>query len=142
MIENSADGPEELSQFPDKTKIDTEIAISAQFYDPASTTDTPAKPDVDAAEPEISDDVNEDYAFETETDDALLTAPTPVLRYLRDIRSFRLLSREDEIHLAQQIEDGENQIVEEAFSSLLALRFALDLGKSSRRRAIENARRG
>lgn len=130
MIENSAEGPEELSQFPDETKIDTEIAISAQFHDPASTTDTPAKADVEAAEPEISDDVSEDYAFETETDDALLTAPTPVLRYLRDIRPFRLLSREDEIHLAQQIDDGENQIVEEAFSSLLALRFALDLGKS------------
>ena len=31
MIENSMDGPEELSQFPDKTKIATEIAISAQF---------------------------------------------------------------------------------------------------------------
>jgi RNA polymerase sigma factor (sigma-70 family) len=130
MIENSADGPEELSQFPVETKIDTEIAISAQFHDPASTTDTPAKADVEAAEPEISDDVSEDYAFETETDDALLTAPTPVLRYLRDIRPFRLLSRGDEIHLAQQIEDGENQIVEDAFSSLLALRFALDLGKS------------
>ena len=105
-------------------------------------TDTPAKADVEPLPSEVSDDPSENYPLETEDDEALLPAPTPVVRYLRDIRSFRLLSREDEINLAQQIEDGENQIVEEAYSSLLALRFALDLGKFGRGRAIEHARRG
>lgn len=52
-----------------------------------------------------------------------------VARYLAEVRSTRLLSREDETKLAQDIEDGERRIIEEAFSSLLALRWTLDLGK-------------
>jgi hypothetical protein len=39
------------------------------------------------------------------------------------------LSRDDEVMLAQRIEEGEAQIVEEALSSLLALRWTLNLGK-------------
>jgi RNA polymerase sigma factor (sigma-70 family) len=39
------------------------------------------------------------------------------------------LSRDDEVMLAQRIEEGEAQIVEEALSSLLALRWTLSLGK-------------
>jgi RNA polymerase primary sigma factor len=57
-------------------------------------------------------------------------APNPVVRYLQDIGSVPLLSREDEIRLARQIEEGESQILEEALSSLLALRYALDLGET------------
>jgi RNA polymerase primary sigma factor len=50
-------------------------------------------------------------------------------QYLAEVRSIRLLSREEEIKLAQDIEDGERRIIEEAFGSLLALRWTLDLGK-------------
>jgi RNA polymerase primary sigma factor len=50
-------------------------------------------------------------------------------RYLAEVRSIRLLSREEEIDLAQRMEDGERRIIEEAFSSLLALQWTLDLGK-------------
>jgi RNA polymerase primary sigma factor len=53
----------------------------------------------------------------------------PVIRYLAEVRSTGLLSREDEIKLARHIEDGERRIIEEAFSSVLALRWTLDLGK-------------
>jgi len=41
----------------------------------------------------------------------------------------QFLSRDDEVMLAQRIEEGEAQIVEEALSSLLALRWTLSLGK-------------
>jgi RNA polymerase primary sigma factor len=50
-------------------------------------------------------------------------------RYLAEVRSIRLLSREEEIDLAQRIEDGERRIIEEAFSSRLALQWTLDLRK-------------
>jgi RNA polymerase primary sigma factor len=50
-------------------------------------------------------------------------------RYLAEVRSIGLLSREAEIRLARHIEEGERRIIEEAFSSHLALRWALDLGK-------------
>jgi RNA polymerase primary sigma factor len=52
-----------------------------------------------------------------------------IARYLAEVRSIKLLSREDEVKLAQRIEDGERRIIEEAFASLLALRWTLDLGK-------------
>lgn len=59
----------------------------------------------------------------------MATNRDPIARYLQDVRSIPLLSREKEITLAKLIEDGERQIREEALSSLLALRWTLDLGK-------------
>ena len=58
------------------------------------------------------------------------TAPNPIVRYLQDVRSIPLLSRDEEIRLAQQIEEGESEIIEAALSSTFALRCALDLGKT------------
>jgi RNA polymerase primary sigma factor len=52
-----------------------------------------------------------------------------VVRYLAEVRAIRLLSREEETILAQRIEEGERRISDEAFSSLLALRWTLELGK-------------
>jgi RNA polymerase primary sigma factor len=52
-----------------------------------------------------------------------------VARYLAEVRSIKLLSREEEVKLAQLIEDGERRIIEEAFASVLALRWTLDLGR-------------
>ncbi|MGH7871210.1 MAG: RNA polymerase sigma factor RpoD/SigA [Candidatus Binatia bacterium] len=129
MIENSMDIPEDLSQFPEETKI-ADISVATRNHDPIWVTNTLASSEVEPVPSEISDDPFENYALKTEDDEALLAAPTPIVRYLRDIRPFRLLSRQDEINLAQQIEEGENRIVEEAFSSLLGLRFVLDLGSS------------
>lgn len=53
----------------------------------------------------------------------------PVFIYFRELRSIPLLSREEEVKLAQKIEEGEAQIAAEALSSLLALRWTLDLGE-------------
>ena len=61
--------------------------------------------------------------------DAISVKTESMGRYLQEVRSIRLLSREQEIALAQQIEEGEGRIIEEALSSLLALRWTLELGK-------------
>ena len=63
-------------------------------------------------------------------DDSLQTAPNPLVRYLQDIRSLPLLSRDEEINLSRQIERGARELLEEAFSSSVALGCALDLGKT------------
>jgi RNA polymerase primary sigma factor len=57
------------------------------------------------------------------------TAGNPVFLYLRELGSVRLLGREEEVKLAQKIEEGEEEIATEVFSSLLALRWTLGLGK-------------
>lgn len=62
-------------------------------------------------------------------DNSLEKAINPVFLYLREMGSIPLLSREEEVKLAQKIEEGEAQIATETLSSLLALRLALDLGK-------------
>ena len=53
----------------------------------------------------------------------------PIFRYLRDARSVPLLSRDEEIQLAQEIEEGEACITTEILSSPFALRFILELAE-------------
>ena len=86
--------------------------------------DQPLIPEVRSEE--ASDEEEADTGFENDT---LEKAKNPVFLYLRDLGSIPLLSREEEVKLAQKIEEGEAQIAAEALSSLLALRWALDLGK-------------
>ncbi|MBI2360001.1 MAG: sigma-70 family RNA polymerase sigma factor [Deltaproteobacteria bacterium] len=75
---------------------------------------------------EVSDEEEAGTDFENDT---LQKGRNPVFVYLRDLGSIRLLTREEEVKLAQKIEEGEAQIAAEALSSLLALRCALDLAK-------------
>src|SRR5262245_42475921 len=53
----------------------------------------------------------------------------PIFRYLHDARSVPLLSRDEEIQLAQEIEEGEARITTEILSSPFALRFILELAE-------------
>src|SRR5262245_18534835 len=53
----------------------------------------------------------------------------PIFRDLRDARSVPLLSRDEEIQLAQEIEEGEACITTEILSSPFALRFILELAE-------------
>ncbi|MCZ6625680.1 MAG: sigma-70 family RNA polymerase sigma factor [Deltaproteobacteria bacterium] len=75
---------------------------------------------------EVSDEEEADTDFENDT---LEKAENPVSLYLRELGSVPLLSREEEVKLAQKIEEGEAQITAEALSSVLALHWALDLGE-------------
>lgn len=102
MNENGTDAPRDLAHFGGEPEPPSEGPISEVLQDDESKS----------------------------ADDDPLSTATPIVRYLQEIRSVPLLSREDEVTLAQQIEDGERQIVEEALSSRLALRFTLNLDAS------------
>ena len=112
----------------DAAAISAEIERSAHFHVEPWPEDTLAERDIEgsgrspAVEISTAEERNDGVDF-------LYEAQNPIHRYLQDIRSVPLLSREEEIKLAQTIEEGEKQIVEEALSSLLALRCALDLDK-------------
>lgn len=75
---------------------------------------------------ELSDDTERGSGFDDEISSA---TRNPAVSYLRDVKSVPLLNREEEITLAQRIEEGETQIADEALSSMLALRWALGLGE-------------
>jgi RNA polymerase primary sigma factor len=66
-------------------------------------------------------------ADEEEADDGL--AGNPVFIYLRDLGAVPLLTREQELALAQKIETGEARIAAEVLSTPLALHRTLDLAK-------------
>jgi RNA polymerase primary sigma factor len=67
---------------------------------------------------------------ETDIDVAASQRPTDaVFSYLSTIGPIRVLTREEELGLAKSIADGEAQIAAEALSSLVALRWVLDVGK-------------
>ncbi|MCZ6624696.1 MAG: sigma-70 family RNA polymerase sigma factor [Deltaproteobacteria bacterium] len=57
----------------------------------------------------------------------------PVALYLREIGSVPLLTREDEVELAKQMEEGESQVLEAVLSSPIALRYIVELGEKVER---------
>ena len=75
---------------------------------------------------EMSDEDEADTDFENKSSEK---TKNPVLLYLQELGSIPLLSREEELKLAQKIAEGEAQINAEILSSPLGLRLALDLGK-------------
>ena len=86
MCETSADGPEELSKFPDETKIDTEIAVSRNFMIPHRQPIRPLSKRPNRKSPTMSTKTTRSKRKPMTHCSA---TPTPVLRYLRDIRPFR-----------------------------------------------------
>jgi len=60
-------------------------------------------------------------------------AGDPVALYLREIGSVPLLTRQDEVQLAKEKEQGEAQVLEAVFSSPIALRFVFKLGERVQR---------
>lgn len=78
--------------------------------------------------------VTEDAADAEETNDGLESASpgtprNPVFLYLQELRSTSRLDREEEVKLAQKIEEGEEEMTTAVLSSFLALRWTLGLGK-------------
>ena len=54
----------------------------------------------------------------------------PVQLYLQDVGSIPLLTQQQEVELAKQIEAGKNETLEAVFSAPMALQRVLDLGKT------------
>jgi RNA polymerase primary sigma factor len=98
--------------------------IEPQEQAHALDAETEDLPIVQAGAVEFDDEI--DNASEADSAEKITN---PVFRYLRDARSVPLLSREEEIELAQQIEEGKACIRTEILSSPFALRFTLDLAE-------------
>ncbi len=60
----------------------------------------------------------------------------PVRMYLQEMGNIPLLSREEEVAIAKEIEAGEKRIKQEVFSSPLALRYVVSLGEKLRQEEI------
>jgi RNA polymerase primary sigma factor len=61
----------------------------------------------------------------------------PVRMYLQEMGNIPLLSREEEVAIAKEIEAGETQVRREVFSVPLALRYVLSLGDKLKKEEIE-----
>ncbi len=66
--------------------------------------------------------------LEIEADEGIPARSSTVELYLREIGSVPLLTREGEVEVAKQIEEGEIQVYESVLSSTVALQYALQLG--------------
>ncbi len=88
----------------------------------------------DLLSPEETDQVN---AQETEigTEDAE-ESTDPVFLYLRDIGSVPLLTRQGEVQLAKEKEQGDAQVMQAILSSSVALRYVLKLGEKVARAEV------
>jgi RNA polymerase primary sigma factor len=69
--------------------------------------------------------VKQHAAYDFSARDAVCS---PVARYLREIGSFPLLSAEDQVELAKQIEIGEMEILRVILQSTVALNYIINLG--------------
>ncbi|MGE0820767.1 MAG: RNA polymerase sigma factor RpoD [Candidatus Binatia bacterium] len=61
----------------------------------------------------------------------------PVRMYLQEMGNIPLLSREEEVAIAKEIEAGETQVRQEVFSVPLALRYVISLGEKLKQGEIE-----
>jgi RNA polymerase primary sigma factor len=126
---NSAGPADEANLYSRQTENKPDMEILTDFEDEnwASHQGVAAEAgltDQDRAELSADEEKSE-RDFET---DALSAVTNPTSLYLQDVRSVPLLGREKELMLARQIEQGQDQIVEEALSSRLALHWTLRLG--------------
>lgn len=99
-----------------------------QLHDPAiKEIDDPE----DLLSPEELDREGE-QEVEIETD-AIEESSDPVALYLREIGSVPLLTREGEVQLAKEKEQGEAQVTEAVLSSPIAWRYVLELAEKVER---------
>ena len=86
---------------------------------------------------ETPDDDDEDREPEVENDGDL-TGKTgdPVRMYLREMGTVSLLSREGEVVIAKEIEEGDKQVVDEVLTCPLALHYVLDLAEKISRHEV------
>jgi RNA polymerase primary sigma factor len=129
MIEKNSGVPQKFARSDGEAEIIEEFEIAEQFHAESWGAAIFGESDVPTAEP-ADDSSGIEKPDGAMTNDTLLAAANPVERYLQDIRSVPLLSRKGEVSLARRIEEGENQIIEEALSSLLALRCALEISEA------------
>ena len=124
MSNNNFTDRENINPFLDEMRDLPDIESQGRPHEGSWDADQLLNPESQTEE--ASDEEEADTGFETDT---LEKAKNPVFLYLQELRPVPLLSREEEVKLAQGIEEGEAQMATETLSSLLALRWVLQLGK-------------
>jgi RNA polymerase primary sigma factor len=90
-------------------------------------------PEVLEATDPAESEPEEEVEIETETDEGA----DPITLYLQEIGAFPLLSRAGEVELARKKEEGEMRVLEEVFSSPIALRYVMDLAEKVKREELK-----
>ena len=65
-------------------------------------------------------------------------AVDPVLMYLREMGSVRLLTREEEIEIAQRIEEGKKEVIEAVLASPLTIKEIVQFGERLRSKELRD----
>jgi RNA polymerase primary sigma factor len=115
-----------MSLYPDKERITDELSENRE----TGLVDDRAR---DAAGEAYADneEAGEELEEEERSDSEDVGGSTSsIQQYLSEIGVVPLLSREREVELAMQIEQGKNQIVEALFSTPMALGYVLELGNA------------
>jgi RNA polymerase primary sigma factor len=107
-----------------EAKRETRSAFEPHEFEPGELDDNAVEPARDFAANEEAEDDSEQNDTESSG------ANDPISTYLREIGAVPLLSRDREIELAKQIESGNRQVLEAVFTTPLALRRVLDLGRA------------
>ncbi len=87
--------------------------------------------------PEREEEDWEEDAVVTTDEPSASDTSDPVRLYLQEMGNIPLLSREEEVAIAKEIEAGEKQVRREVFSVPLALRYVLSLGEKLKQGEIE-----
>src|SRR6266849_2993075 len=82
----------------------------------------------DASEGELEAEVKVEPDAAAPAADSIGEASDPVRLYLREMGTFRLLSREQEVEIAKRIEAGENEVEKEVLCSPVTLAFVIEMG--------------
>jgi RNA polymerase primary sigma factor len=129
MTEDVTIGPKEFPLVAAVAENASEIEMPARPPSEDWSTDEFLTSEIGDAEREPEEILDVESLDAAVENDSVGTQADPLARYLQEVRSISLLSREKEVALAKLIEDGEHQIIEESLSSLLALQWTLQLGK-------------
>ncbi|MCS6926026.1 MAG: sigma-70 family RNA polymerase sigma factor, partial [Candidatus Binatia bacterium] len=87
--------------------------------------------------PKREEDEWEEDAIVAPDEPAASDTSDPVRMYLQEMGNIPLLSREEEVAIAKEIEAGEKQVRREVFSVPLALRYILSLGEKLKQGELE-----
>ncbi len=81
---------------------------------------------------EMEDSSEEKAAFSEEVSDDALRANDPVRLYLRKMGSIPLLSKDGEVEIAKQIEEGEAEVIDVVLNSQIGIQEVLQIGERIR----------
>ena len=97
--------------------------------DPTNETENIAVEEEEGHDLLLSEEADQETEEETKSEpEGLEKGTDPVGLYFRDISSIPLLTREQEVELGKQMEEGQTEFMEKVLSTPIALPYALEVG--------------